>query len=151
MNKTVSQKIARVFEIAGYLWLGPSIISLFLPFLYSIMFIFTGHPEGIVALAVIAGIFGTGIFLLVKYYQHSRGWLDEDKVLPLWFGTLIFNSLFLLPTIYFYFSSSSRSYSYNTEQSILTLIWYLPPFWWAMAVLLSVAAIVSQFVNQKYR
>lgn len=151
MNMTFSQIIARIFEIAGYLWLVPSAICLFVPLLYSIMFIATGNAAGIVGLAIITGIFGIGVFLLVKYHQHSRGYLDDDKILPLWFGTLIFNSIFLLPVIYAYFSNPYRNYSSNAAQDIMTLIWYLPPLWWATAVLLSVAAIVSELKPQKYR
>ena len=119
MNMTVSQKIARVFEIVGYFWLVPSAISLFLPLLYSIMFIVTGNAAGIVGLAIIMGIFGIGIFLLVKYYQHSRGLLDEEKILPLWFGTLIFNSILLSPVVYAFATTPMKGYSYSIEQNIL--------------------------------
>jgi hypothetical protein len=159
MNKTVSQKIARVFEIAGYLWLLPSTVSLIFPVMFAIMAILAGNPSGLIALAVIFGIFGAGVFLLVNYYRHSRGWLDEEKILPLWFGTLVFNLIFLSPVIYFYWSMPSPDYgyhdsqivTYNSSQIIILLMWLLPPFWWTTAALLSGVAIVSEIWNQKYR
>ena len=108
MNKTVSQKIARVFEIAGYLWLIASIYLVFcasILIFFSIAFLANGAVVGFVGLLVgiiSFGIFGLGAFLLRKYYKHSRGRLDEEQILPLWFGTLIFNSMFLLPGIYIF-------------------------------------------------
>jgi hypothetical protein len=152
MKKTVSENIARVFEIAGYLWLVPSIVSLFLPLLYSIMFILSGFPEGIFAAAFIVGIFGAGVFLLQRYYLHSRGWLDEKKILPLWYATLAFNLTFLLPSIYFYYGALSLGYSYGSgDEIVMILLWHLPLFWWTTAVLLSIAAIISELKAQKYR
>jgi len=139
-----------VFEIVGYLWLLPSIICLTPLVVFSLAFIFTGNLSGIFALAIILGIFGTGLFLLTKYYQHSRGMLDEEKILPLWFGTLVFNLIFLLPAIYFLASSPMPHYSYNDGQILAFLIYVVPPFWWATAVILSGAAIISELIDQKY-
>jgi hypothetical protein len=158
MNMTLSQKIARVFEIVGYLWLLPSIFMLFyalLVTLYSIAFLANGSVAGFVGLligVISFALFGFGAFLLRKYYQHSRGRLDEEKILPLWFGTLIFNLLFLLPTIYFYFSTSVESYPYNDYQlmNFNQIMFLLPLFWWTAAIFLSGIAIASE-INQKYR
>lgn len=145
MNKTVSQTIARIFEIVGYLWLAPSIISLFIPVVYSIMFLFMGHAAGLAVLAVIAGIFGAGVFLLVGYYRHSRDYLGEDKILPLWFGTLLFNLIFLLSAVYTSSSLPERHVDYSDGQQIFLIVfWYLPVCWWAVAVLLSGVAIASE-------
>jgi hypothetical protein len=151
MKMTTSGKIARVFEIAGYIWLLPSVISLGLLVIYSIALTLAGHPVGIFVLAIIAGIFSAGVFLLRRYYAHSRGFLDEKKILPLWYATLAFNLMFLLPSIYFQYSTGALDYSYDNGEIVTILIGYSPLFWWATAVMLSVAAIISELKNQKYR
>jgi hypothetical protein len=158
MNKTFSQKIARIFEIVGYLWLIPSIYMLFFALvlmLYSIAFLANGSVVGLVGILIGVipfVIFGFGVFLLRKYYKHSRGLLDEEEILPLWFITLIFNLVFLLPAIYFYSVSPPVDFlDIDAAQYGTLLIGILTPFWWAAAVVLSGAAIVSEIKNQKYR
>lgn len=118
MNKTASQIIARIFEIAGYLWLVPSLIMLFYALLVLIVCLFAFSPVGVLFSSIPFLLFGFGVFLLVKYRQHSRGLLDDEKILPLWFGTLIFNLLFLLPAIYFFNSIPAPEYIYGERPLI---------------------------------
>ncbi|HEX8247668.1 MAG TPA: hypothetical protein VF599_05835 [Pyrinomonadaceae bacterium] len=155
MKKTVSQKIARLFEIAGYLWLLPSVISLFYPVLFSIALVFSGGPDAVFLLLIPLAIFGAGVFLLVQYYRHSRGSLGDDFVIPLWAGTLVFNSLLLVPFAYGLFgifnAIDKLARPLDDWQQIAVFGWGLVTFWLAAAVLLSMTAIISELKNQKYR
>lgn len=172
MKMTVSEKIARVFEIAGYVWLLPSIISLIYPIIFLIGSFVAASPGGVLLSAIPLFAFGTGIFLLINYFKHSRGLLDEDKILPLWVGTLAFNLIFLLPSVYGFYSTFgvwrgdgegqttgfliwiwqvlfwASSQSIREGQVVILLIWVLLTFWSATAVLLSLAAIAGELKSE---
>ena len=90
MEKTYSQKVARAFEIADYILLIPAILGAVLATL----------TASVLALAVYA-VFVVGVILLVGYYKHSRGRLDESYFSALWIGTAIYNLIFLLPCLYY--------------------------------------------------
>jgi branched-subunit amino acid transport protein AzlD len=150
MKKTASQKIAGVFEIAGYLWLTPSVISLLYPLLALIGCIVTASVTGVLFLAIPFLIFGAGVFLLVQYYRHSRGLLGEGKINALWVGTLVFNLLFLLPSAYGFYSIPKARY-HNGGQEIFIVVWSALILWWSAAVLMSITALMSRFRRQKYR
>lgn len=149
MKWTASEKIARVFEIVGYLWLTPSIISLFYPLIFLISSIFTGSAPGILFSAIPFVIFGFGVCFLVQYYCHSRGLLDANAILWLWVGTFVFNLLFLLPSLYGFYTIPEARGQHNSGQDIVIFVWGLLIFWWSMAVLLSITALASRFKNQK--
>ena len=89
MEKTYSQKIARVFEIADYILLVPAILGILLATLF-----FSG------ATLVVYGIFIAGIILLVGYRRHWRGDLDPENLTKLWSGTAVYNSILLLPWLF---------------------------------------------------
>lgn len=91
MEKTYSQKIARVFEIICYVLLAPTILSL----IYPVFFIIGGALEGNAAMVFIGFIpfliVAPGIALLVGYFKHSRGRLKEKNIPALWLETAIYN------------------------------------------------------------
>jgi hypothetical protein len=151
MKMTASQKIARVFEIVGYLWLTPSIISLLYPVIFSIALVLSGNLAGIFISIIPLAIFGLGTVLLVQYYRHSRGLLAEDKIIPLWAGTLVFNLLISLLPAYGFYSTLRFRQHYHPNQDIFIFGWGLLIVWWAAAILMSITAIMSEIKNQKYR
>ena len=87
-EKTVSQKIARVFEIVDYILLVPSLAGLF----FGLMMLGSGDA-GIFGLGIFV-VFTIGIILLVGYFKHSRGTLSKAKTRNLWIGTIVFNGIF---------------------------------------------------------
>jgi hypothetical protein len=97
MEKTYSQKVSRVFEIICYLLLIPTFVSLIYPFIMFVSGLTSGQGElaliGLLPFAIV----GVGIALLIGYYKHSRGFLEEKKVPALWMTTAIYNLLLLLP------------------------------------------------------
>ena len=143
---TVSEKIARVFEIVGYLWLPPSIVTLFLPLTISIVLIFGGKAAGVFLLLIPLAIFGAGVFLLLQYYRHSRGLLDDDLIIPLWAATLVFNLLLLVSSAYGFIFVSHPAF-YYPGQRFFIFTCRLLIFWLAAAVLLSIAALISKVKN----
>jgi hypothetical protein len=151
MKMTASEKIARAFEIVGYLWLAPSIISLIYPFLLSIGLILSGSPAGIGLLLIPLVIFGFGVFLLMQYYRHSRGLLGEDMIIPLWAGTLVFNLLLFAPVAYGFFKLPKTPRHSSGEHNLFNFGWGLLAVWLAAAILMSLTALISRFRNQKYR
>ena len=142
-RKTFSQKVAIVFEAVGYLLLIPAILSL----IYSLIFVF------VLGLMVFL-IFCLGVVLLAGYVKHSRGTLDEEKIIPLWVGTLFYNVLPLLPVFYQILMKSDELYNFNYQQllSPFALFCIFLVLWWTVAVLLSIGAIFSELTeNQQYR
>jgi len=89
-EKTYSQKIARGFEIADYILLVPAVIGALLATLVAGLFTL-----------VIYGIFFTGVILLVGYYKHARNTLNQKYSAALWIATAVYNSLLLLPCLYY--------------------------------------------------
>ena len=92
IEKTYSQKVARVFEIIDYLMLFPAAI---------------GALVGLVLLKqnplytlLIYGFLTLGIVLLVGYFKHSRATLDEKYFSALWLITAAYNLVLLIPTLY---------------------------------------------------
>jgi hypothetical protein len=151
-QKTFSQKVARIFEIVGYVMLLPSIISLIYPLLMLLASIASLRFELFLYCSIPFILFGIGTTLLVGYFKHSRGILDERKIIPLWGGTFFFNCLFLVPTFYFSFGWLTNVRDFQTEQfsNPFVLVYLAVFFWWFCAVFLSVVAAVSVFRNQKY-
>jgi hypothetical protein len=92
-GRSYSQKVARIFEIVDYLMLVPAGI---------------GALFGLVMIAnrpfyamLLYGFLIVGIILLVGYFKHSRGKLDERYFSALWVTSAIYNFLLLLPSLYF--------------------------------------------------
>ncbi len=129
-KKSLSEKIARVFEIVGYLQLIPAIPLVVL----SAIFIFP--------LLISVPVFGIGLMLFVGYVKHSHATLSEGKILPLWTATFIFN---FLPLLYLAF----QYYSSNEISDGLGFFIALMIFWWIMACCLSLTAIYDEFIENK--
>lgn len=153
-RKTFSQKAAGVFEVVGYLLLVPAILSLIFPFMMFIASLASLQIQLFVMSLTPFFIFGLGIILLGGYIKHSRGTLDEEKIIPLWGGTLIYNVLPLLPVFYQIFMKSDEFHDYSYQQflSPFALFCIFLVFWWIVAVSLSIGAIYSKLTeNQQYR
>lgn len=144
-EKTVSQKIARVFEIVDYVLLIPSLGGLLL----GMMMLISGEAAGI-GLGILA-VFTIGTILLVGYFKHSRGRLSEKSTVALWLGTIVFNGLFLLPSLYFLFLDTSKNSSGNQLTEILVSPYGWILVWWTSAIGGSIIALGYSGTNQKYR
>lgn len=152
MQMTASEKIARVFEIAGYVWLVPSMISLFYPLMMLLGSLLALSVPGFLYSIIPFLIFSAGFFLLIKYQRHSRGLLAENRIIPLWAGTMLFNLLLLAPAAYgFLVTLHTAKRPLNEGQTVIFFVWGLLIFWQSAAVLLSITAIMSELKNQKYR
>ncbi|HEY0427216.1 MAG TPA: hypothetical protein VGC76_05370 [Pyrinomonadaceae bacterium] len=102
---TTSQKIARAFEIAGYVLLIPAGFGAFLGTF------FIGGAPWLTLLIYATFIFGC--VLLIGYFKHSRGRLDENRIRSLWLATGFFNAFLSLP--YFFYALNFFS-MLNAEQ-----------------------------------
>jgi hypothetical protein len=151
MKKTVSEKIAGLFAVVGFMLLIPSALSMIFPAMFLIVSVTQPNVYAFLFGLIPLLLFGSGVVLLVKYYKHSRGLLDEDKILPMWFGSLAYNLMFLLPTAYFCIKTAGENDDRQSPDNTGLLICGLIVTWWITAVLLSVAAIISELkTNQKY-
>lgn len=110
------------------------------------MLIYGGYAAGVFLLLIPLAIFGAGVFLLLQYYRHSRGLLDDDLIIPLWAATLVFNLLLLVPSAYG-FVVVAHPAIYYPGQRFLIFTYPLLVLWLAAAVLLPIAAIVSKGKN----
>ncbi|MEO6588295.1 MAG: hypothetical protein ABIP06_03110 [Pyrinomonadaceae bacterium] len=143
-EKTISQKIARVFEIVDYFLLVPAIAGL----LFGIMMIISG--EAAIFGVGILTVFTIGTILLIGYFKHSRGTLSKAKTRNLWIGTIIFNGVFLAPSLYFVFLDTSATNSqHNLAETIFSSYGWLL-VWWTIAVGGSIIAL-GYYDDQKYR
>ena len=88
MEKTYSQKIARVFEIVDYILLLPAIPGVLLATLAFSALTF-----------IVYGVFIVGVLLLVGYRRHARGALGPENFSMLWIATAVYNFILLLPCL----------------------------------------------------
>lgn len=145
-KKHLSEKIATVFVFVGILLLLPAIPAMIPAVLIMLLGIFTAQIEvfGLGLIPVL--IFGIGIIMFVGYSRHSSGTLDEAKILPLWFGTLVYNGLPLFITLLVlivrdeYREKAAENFGFF---SCLTLCW------WITAACLSLTAIYDEFESGK--
>ncbi len=107
MERTYSQKVARVFEIIDYFLLIPAAIGALVGF-----FILFGSP--LLGGLIYAGL-GIGIALMVGYIKHSRGKLSQDYISFLWIGTAIYNFMLLMPWLYWVAISLQPSGGFDEE------------------------------------
>jgi hypothetical protein len=133
MERTYSQNIARAFETADYILLLPAIIGTVLATLI---------PSILTLLVYV--LFIAGVFLLVGYYKHSRGYLSESSSSALWIGSAVYNGVLLLPWLY-YVSTVLQSGIVENEYSgggsiILFFFTLLVVFGYFAAVILSLKA-----------
>ena len=129
-KKHLSEKIARVFEIVGYIQMIPAILLVIVSAIF------------ILPLLISVPLFTIGLVLFIGYIKHSRGNLDESKVEILWVATFLFN---FLPLLYM----ASQFYSYGTNAFASINIFSGPLiFWWIIACCLSLTAFYDEFIEQ---
>ena len=130
-KKSLSEKIARVFEVVGYFLLIPAVPIV----IVSAIFIFP--------LLVSVPVFGIGLLLFAGYIKHSRGTLSEGKIIALWISTFLFNFLPLLFLAAQYYKSDKIAESLNFFSGLLIL-------WWIIASCLSLTAFYDEFIQKKF-
>lgn len=144
MKKTLSQKIARIFEVIGFILMIPGSIGTLL-----ILYLCLINPLFLAALIVPV----SGFILLIGYFKHSRGTINEKRIFPLWIGTFLYNLMFLLPTaVYFYNQYTAEIVSYyapNNPDLSFTLSLGFLTVWWMSSILLSIIAMRSE-INESY-
>lgn len=92
MKKTYSQKVARVFEVIDYFMLLPAGVGAL------VGFVLLG--TNLLYAMLLYGFLIIGMVLLVGYFKHSRGRLDEKYFSALWLTTAVYNFILLLPALY---------------------------------------------------
>jgi hypothetical protein len=91
-ERTYSQKIARVFEIVDYFLLFPAGIGA----LFGLSMIQTDPLYSV----LLYGFLTVGIILLIGYFKHSRGTLDDSHFSALWITSAVYNFILFLPALY---------------------------------------------------
>ena len=144
MVRTFSQQVARVYEIVGYVILGPATMAAVFALTAVFILPIAGEFYGALAAAAALVFYGFGVKLLRRCYQHSRGMLIKEKVFRLWLGVLIFYLLLFLPNallVYGYLRTSEVDYNF------FFLVWMLLTGWLEAAVILPFAAIYADYKN----
>lgn len=155
MEKTYSQKVARAFEIVDYLLLIPSVAGILLTFPVfftgmSVAFS-NGEPGGLALLLFSAFIWTMCFFgcrLMLGYFRHSRGTLDDEYVESLWIKTAVYNAFFLLPTLFFVVLKSisePKDFSRDLDSVPLPVHWLVA--WWGIAIVFSLSALKNVRAN----
>jgi hypothetical protein len=159
LEKTFSQKAARILEIAAYLLLVPATAWWFLSFILVIGVVASFRLEhfpyqifdNLIPVIIPSLIYSLGVLLLTGYFKHSRGTLGENKIIPLWIGTFLYNLSPLLAVIYQIVVMPGDFQNIDFKQflspyAVLSLSLVL---WWIIAVLLSAGAIYSELTKYK--
>jgi hypothetical protein len=164
-TKTYSQKLARFFEIFGYLLILPAFVGVLLSFLlidgvgYSLE-PNAPKPERLFGLPILAIlVFLLGTILLVGYFLHSHNKLNKALVILMWIGTSVFNLPFFaiviysmrinLTEIFVNQSEISSMLDFSSIYSIaFTLIKLIVCAYYIAAFILPITAIISNIKNQ---
>jgi hypothetical protein len=145
MAKTFSQQTARAFEIAGYILMIPALLGVF-----SATLLIGSAPWFPLAIYL---IFISGVVLLVGYFKHSRGRLNEKYFSALWLGTAIYNGLLLLTVLLIAFLSVKNLDSSDAvdDEFLMSFAFFLFSILaYTGAVVFSVRSFLFD-KNQKYR
>ena len=145
-KKHLSEKIAQVFFVVGIIFLIPGMLGLLPATLIMLLGFFAMQGEVFLCGFISLLIFAAGMALFVGYSKHSSGTLDENKILPLWFGTLIYNGFPLFMTILSLIFGGRYSYF---EAGNFGLFSTLVIGWWILATCLSLTAIYDEFEHSK--
>ena len=90
-KKSLSQKIARVFEIVNYILLIPTTLIELFTLLYGLIMVLAGGFVVLLLIVFITLIYSFGGLLLYGYFKHWRGEISQVRAVWLWIGTIIFN------------------------------------------------------------
>jgi hypothetical protein len=130
MEKSYSEKVARVFEIGCYFMIVPGILAT----LYSFLTIILAIPVLI--------LFLLGIWMFKSYIKHSRGLLEESEVVLMWVLSFMLNTVFALVGV-----SAFSSANWSVPESIGESAWFFTALsmvgWWITAAILPITALIS--------
>jgi hypothetical protein len=113
-DKTYSQRVARVFEILDYFMLVPAAIGA----LVGLALLFANPLYSF----LLYGFLTVGIVLMVGYFKHSRGRLEEKYFNALWLTTAGYNFVLLLPFLYWasvIIQGGFKGYDGETEGGVI--------------------------------
>jgi len=145
-KKHLSEKIAQVFVVVGILLFIPAIPAMIPALMIMLIGLFSAQIEILGFGLIPALIFGIGLTLFIGYSRHSSGTLDAGKILPLWFGTLVYNGLPLFITLLLlivrddYREGGAENFGFFS---------FLVLFWWIIATCLSLTAIYDEFARSE--
>jgi hypothetical protein len=141
MEKNYSQKIARVFEIVDYFMLVPAAIGALVG-----LAALSWNP--LVTLLIYAGL-AVGLLLLVGYFKHSRNTLDSKYFATLWITTAVYNSLLLLPILY-YVATMYQEINYEELNGGL-VVWFCINLGIVFSYITAVVFSLKAYSFDKYR
>lgn len=139
-KKSLSEKIAKVFEVVNYIFIVPAILILFILLLIFLCGLFSLQWLSCIYALIFFFIIGIGVILFVGYIKHSRGTLDESKILPLWMVTFLYNVLPLMFIGFRFYGDYQNKISLEDFNVFPLLL----VFWWLAAVCLSLTAIYDE-------
>jgi hypothetical protein len=150
-NNRLSEKIAQVFVIVDILLLILGSLSMIPPVIFIFLGLFSMQFAVFSIGLIPILIFGIGVTLFVGYLKHSGGNLNENKILLLWFGTLVYNGLPLLITLLSLIVREDYRNLFIEKIGIedFGVFSALTLCWWIIATCLSLTAIYNEFENSK--
>lgn len=153
MNKTYSQKLARFYEIASYVFLFLGICTASFFVLLAFLFTHTDGPETtqdgfdyvyllliIIPLLPVVLIFLFAVTLLVGYFRHSRGRLSAGMTTVMWIATSVYTLMFLLLRIYFFLTF--WSFSFQTLKTVFFDFFSLSGIFTLLLTILNILLII---------
>lgn len=149
----LSEKIAQVFVIADILLLIPGLLGM-IPALIILLFGIISAQINVLLFGLIPIlIFLIGIILFVGHLIHAGGDLAENKILPLWFGTLAYNGLPLFTTFLSFIANEDHRVLLTGENNSPNFqVILLASFGWLIvATCLSLTAIYDRFITGKIK
>lgn len=150
-KKHLSKQIAQVFIIVDILLLILGASSMIPPIIFIFLGLFSMQFAVFSIGLIPILIFVTGVVLFVGYLKHSGGNLSENKVLLLWFGTLVYNGLPLFITLLLLIVREDYRNLFVEKIGIenFGVFSALTLCWWVIATCLSLTAIYDEFENSR--
>jgi TctA family transporter len=160
MEKSYSEKVARVLEIGCYVMMLPAVFGFLLSLILAIFgFVILserGNPFPLLGYLIFWLIPVFGFWLFSRYAKHSRSNLPESRITGMWISTVIFNGLLALPNLIwffnFIFSDDKPNYqSSNMESATFMSAYFLIFIWQVATVVLSISALISHRKQKNVR
>jgi hypothetical protein len=148
MEKTYSQKYARIMEIGSSIMMIPAAFGVFMTGFLWLMMIGSaldgrGNLPNLSFPLIPTAAIIWGIWLLVYYFKHSRGKLAEERIKNMWISTLVFNVLLSFGSIYSFSGLFISLRFQSADEMVMLLLSFFLAIWHITSITLAIKALNS--------
>jgi hypothetical protein len=156
MEKSYSEKVARLMEIGSYVMMLPASFGIFLTcFLWFMVIASIGNrheAQSILLYPLLpTAAIVWGIWLFIYYFKHSRRKLAEEKLKNMWISTLVFNFLLSFFSILSFSSIFISLRFQSADEMVMLLLSFFLAIWHITSITLAIKALNSLKNNDNAR